>query len=67
MAPDSQVQFAAILVPILGLLVASAVDSVEEGDSGFYRGVVAFFSLAAIGPIAIASVLAIFSVGITIS
>lgn len=66
MAVSNQVQFAAVLVPILGLVVTSAVDSVEESDKGWkgwYRVFVFGMSVAAIGPIGVASLLALVSVG----
>lgn len=67
MAVDNQLQFVAILIPILAVLIAVAADSVEEDESPFYRAFVFLVGTASIGPIAIASLLGILSVGTDVS
>lgn len=70
MAVENQLQFAAVLVPILGIVVVSAADTVDEDDTawyGWYRPFVASVSIVMIGPLAVASLLGIFSVGYEVS
>lgn len=52
---------ATLLMPILALIVISAVDSVKEDDSVLYRLFVAGFGIAALGPIGVVVVLGILS------
>lgn len=67
MQPDTQISLAALLMPILALIVISAVDSVDEEDGAYYRAFVAGASLAAVGPIAIVVLLGVLSTVTTVT
>lgn len=58
---EAQIQFAAILIPVLGILITSVVDSVDDQDSLRYRIVVLSLVFAILAPLGSAVSLAIFS------
>lgn len=61
MPSTSPLPLAALLMPILALIVISAVDSVQEDDSPYYRIFVAGMGLASVGPIGVVVLLGILS------
>lgn len=44
-------ELAALLIPVLALIVVSAVDSVQEDDSPWYRAIVAGLGISSLGPV----------------
>lgn len=65
-AQGTGLPIAALLMPILALIVVAAVDSVEPDDGPFYRVFVMVCGIGAIGPMAIVVLLGIISTSIPV-
>jgi len=45
---SGSIQLAAVAIPVLALVITVAIDSIEEDDSAFYRGIIAGLSFLAL-------------------